>query len=544
MLGTILEYISLGLQIMASLGSIISPLCISYKSSHTDRLRFRKSSYFSLGHEEVLPVLKWLICAFFFVSITTALALLFMDDVPEYFLYSTITAFLIMLVTLIQLSIKGRKTLETRTVLAPKKLWQAIFNRIPSYLEECDGPLKIGLVDIGVDSLDEQNIVQETQDGDLGSDAIKNAIAKIKEELRNDVPKDSDNPLYTLTEENLFAHKSDKENIHGIIAFVGNKLATDEIMDHLHFLADKFPNTPVGYVSFGAFPSDYVPPYINLRDAKPKEYINHLIFRYYTRSRAKQSLSKTYRKFFLCLAWILVILLFAIPIQLLWRNYWAESEKDVVCVPVELEDDSNLSRLVSTLLISPAPSDVKIWEYDSLCSDNKPYVNSSRFSKQGKESDAKSDSFLIATVMKAGVFLVYDRNKSCPYRVWDSAGKLCNGYYRSETDAFYTVVDGNDYIFKWLPKKTGKSTLDDRRIRAMYSYNGKRAVEIIYNPDSRDEVWKAIRHSDNYLLGIQQFLIAASLKNLQLNDETKNSKTVTNDSIKVTVRRNPSLPLK
>lgn len=531
MLGTILEHISLALQIIASLGSIISPLCISYKSRHTDKLKFRKSSHFSLGHEEVLSVLKWLIYTFFFVSVSTALALLFMDDVPEYFLYSTITAFLIMLVTLFLLSVKGRQTLETRTVLAPKKLWQAIFNRIPSYLEDCDGPLKIGLVDIGVDSLDKQDSEQETQDEDLESDAINNAIAKVKKELRNDVPKDSDNPLYTLTEENLFAHKSDKENIHGIIAFVGNKLAIDEVINHLHFLADKFPDTPVGYVSFGAFPSDYVPPYINLKGAKPKEYINHLIFRYYTRSRAKRSLSKTYRKFFLCLAWILVILLFAIPIQLLWRNYWAENEKDVLCVPVGLENDSNLSRLVSTLLISPAPSDVKIWEHDSIRRDNKPYVNISRFSKQGRKSDAKSDSFLIATVMKAQVFLVYDRNMSCPYRVWDSYGELCKGYYRSETDAFYTVVDGKDFIFKWLPKKTGKSTLDDRRIRAMYSYDGKRAVEIIYDAGNRDEVWKAIRHSDNYLLGIQQFLIAASLKNLQLNDDSENSR---NDTIETT----------
>ena len=64
--------------------------------------------------------------------------------------------------------------------------------------------------------------------------------------------------------------------------------------------------------------------------------------------------------------------------------------------------------------------------------------------------------------------------------------------------------------------------MDDDNIRMMYSFDGLKAVEIVYNKDSKDTVREAVRHSDTYLLNIQQFLIAATLRGLTLDKPEKN----------------------
>lgn len=526
-----LQIISGVVQILASIVSIVSVLLTSWKEIDRAEINTFKSTSLSLGHEEVYPFYKWLVYISFGVYCAATCVLLYFDEVSNFFLYSTIGTFIVMLSVVFFLAAKGKRSLESRSIIAPKKLWQVLFNQIPSYLEEVDGPLNISLVNIGVDTPNTPSMGEKLRmddDNDLGRKAIWEEIEKCKENLKRCVEISSSNvqtPLYTINESNdLFSHKSDKHTIHGIIAFIGNGLTVDEVNSRLHFLAKKFKYTPIGFVSYGAYPSSKLPPYVNLTGLSSQDTIHHLIFRYYTRSRARQRLSRSYRKFFLWVAAPLSLFLLAIPAHLLYRNYRAECSKMVITAPEEQEDESNFTRLVNTLLVSPRPLDVKIWERnDSLKETERRYINTHRYSKQGVTSTSKGENSMIAAVMRTQVFLAYDKKASCRYTVWDRVGKECEGHYYCNDDSYVALVKDSVCVFKWIPKRKGASVMDDNNIRMMYSYNGKKAVEIIYSEDSGDTVRDAIRHSDTYLLGIQQFLIAATLDGLELGKQKKDS---------------------
>ena len=527
----ILQNISGGVQILASLVSIVSVLVTSWKEIDRTEIHAYKSTSLSLGHEEVYSFYKWLVYpSFGFYGVATCV-LLYVDEVSDFYLYSTIITFIIMLIAVFLLAAKGKRSLEYRSIIAPKKLWQVLFNQIPSYLEEVDGPLNISLVNIGVDNPNTPSTGEKLRmddDNDLGRKAIWEKIEKCKENLKRSVEIFSNNvqtPLYTINESHdLFSHKSDKHTIHGIIAFIGNGLTIDEVNSRLHFLAKKFKYTPIGFVSYGAYPSSKLPPYVNLTGLSSQDIIHHLIFRYYTRSRAWQRLSRSYHKFFWWAAIPLALFLLAIPAHLLYRNYRAECSKMVITAPEEQEDESNFTRLVNTLLVSPRPLDVKIWEKnDTLKDTERRYINTHRYSEQGDTSSRKGEYSIIAAVMRTQVFLAYDKKAPCRYTVWDQDGKECEGHYYSNDDSYVALVKDSVCVFKWIPKRKDASVMDDNNIRLMYSYNGNKAVEIIYSEDSGDKVRDAIRHSDTFLLGIQQFLIAATLDGLELDKQKKDS---------------------
>ena len=87
----------------------------------------------------------------------------------------------IMIVGILFLSIYGKQSLTTRTILAPQNLWQVLFNQIPSYIEETDGPLRICLVDIGVKDEkqeDANDICREAEE------VIENKVETVKKEIK------------------------------------------------------------------------------------------------------------------------------------------------------------------------------------------------------------------------------------------------------------------------------------------------------------------------------------------------------------------------
>lgn len=517
----LLQTVSGVVQIIASVASILSVIYTPWQGSDEGRSITRKFSNPSPGHEEVYPFYKWFVYISFGLYCVATCVLLYVDEVADFYLQTTIGTFVVMLVAFFILAAKGKHSLESRCIIAPKKLWQVIFNQIPSYLEEIDGPLNIVLVDIGVDSYnslgieDEQNFI----DDNLGHKAIKERVIACKKDLIESAEKQfakNKTPLCIIKEcKDLFSHRSDKQTIHGIIAFIGNGLVVDEVNSRLHFLAKKFRYTPIGYVSYGAYPSSKFPPYINLQGIAPQDYINHIIFRYYTRSRAWQRLARSYHKFFLWTSIPLLLMVLWIPVRHIIKNYRVECSKMVLTSPEEQDEKTNFTRLVNALLVSPRPHDVKIWEkIDST--EKAMYVNTYRYSEQGYTSSSKTDSSMIARVMQAKCFLVYDKKAPEPYKVWNGDGKECEGYYNQASEVYFVPDGDNYYIFKWIPKRRGPSIMDDNNIRAMYSYNGKKAVEIIYAEQDSTAIRNAIRHSDTYLLGIQQFLIAATLDGLEL----------------------------
>ena len=497
---TIWQVLSVVVQIAASVVTIISTVVSFASTKGRDEEKCAvENSNLSLGHEEVYPFFKWLVYLFFGLYYVATIVLLYVGEVSDFYLYSTIVTYIVMLVCLLTLAVKGRRSLESRNIVAPKKFWQVLFNKIPSYLEEIDGPLRICLVNIGIDENDSQ---------------WKN----IRDELKN-----KKTALYTVEDDlDVLSSKSNKQTIHGVIAVLGVQLMIDEVTSKLHFIAQKFPYTPIGYVSYSAYPSSKSTPYINLKakDIDSQDYINHIIFRYYTRSRAWQRLARSSHKFILWIGIPLLLFFLAIPVHLLIRNYRTECSKVVLFALEAQDDESNYTRLVNAMLISPKPADVKIWEKDILRHDS--IYNTHRFSEQGDTSRGKNENSMIASVMKAQVFLLYDKGMSCPYKVWDREGKECEGNYIECEDAFVAVVKDSVCVFRWVPKRKGTLMMDDDNIRMMYSFDGLKAVEIVYNKDSKDTVREAVRHSDTYLLNIQQFLIAATLRGLTLDKPEKN----------------------
>ena len=351
---------------------------------------------------------------------------------------------------------------------------------------------------------------------------VEEKVKLIKDGKKEQTFKDDDTPLFHIIEDNdLLFHGRYPDNIHGIIAFIGKDIATTEIEQELSCLAAKFPNTPIGYLSYGPYPSDKLPPYVNMKDKRPKDYIDHLIFRYYVRSREWQNLSKTNHRYFLCNAFVVLLLLLAIPVGLIIRNYNEDQAKTVLSALQDQDDESNFTRLVNSLFVRPKPIDVKIWERNDSAN---VIVNTHRFSQQGDTSRYKSESSLIGQVMNAQVFLLYDSSKDCPYTVWTCDGIEQEGLYDADSGALFLSIDDKPYAFRWVPNLPGHVTEDDKLIRIMFAGNRNKAVEVVYGPGDVPEIRQTAKHSDSFLLSIQQFFMAVTMKDIKL--DSKNERVI------------------
>lgn len=503
------------LQIVAALVTVVSAFVAFLREKYENIKQPEVSTKYPLGHTEVFPSLKWIVLITLVVYLIVTCVPLFLPEISNTYLYCTIATSILIALSLGALSTIGKKSLESRSVIAPKKLWQVLFNRIPSYLEECDGPFRIYILKIGIEEDGPQN---ESIDNLLSMEInkqIKHKIEQIRKSKEGQTFRENDKGLYDIIEnDDPFYHRTDKDNIHGIIVFVGHAVGTEKVDSQIHALADKFPNASIGYYSFGAYPADKYPPYINLVYLRTEDYIDHLIFRYYARSKEWQKLSKVYRNRFWALICVVAILLAAIIGSRIMTNYRTEHSKIVLSAP-ESSQKSTFTKLVNSLLVSPKPSDVKIW-VKSKTSDS--VINTHRYSEQGYTSKPQNDSSIIATVIKARVFLLYDVSLDPPYMVWTSDGNECKGCYYPNEDAYACVIDGKHYVFKWVPSKKNRKTYDDRRIRVMYSYDDTNAVEIVYAQRDDIVIREAARHSEAFLLPIQQFLILATTEGLKLDN--------------------------
>lgn len=512
-MNVLLQTISHYLQNVAASVTILSVIIAFFRERYGNLEQTPASTKYPLGHKEVFPALGWILRISVGIYIVATCVLLYLSDVPNNYLHATIVTFIVLVICFVSLSILGRKSLDSRFVIAPKVLWQMLFNRIPSYLEECDGPFRIYILSVGV----KEECTQEDDTDGLLTETIKEQINnKIKDIIKSKEGqsfREKDKPLYDIiVNDDPFYRRTDKDNIHGIIVFVGNGMATEKVDSTIRVLADKFPNASIGYYSYGSYPADFYPPYINLKHLRVEDYIDHLVFRYYARSKAWQRLSKTYHTGFLWLFSILAVVLLSIAGSKIYQNCKFENTKMVLSSP-EQSVKSNFTRLVNSILVSPKPADVKLWVRDTAL---KVTINTHRYAEQGDTSKRQNDSSIIASVIKARVFLLYDRSQECPYMVWNCDGKQCEGFYDPVNDAYSVMVAGRHHVFKWVPSKEDRRTYDDMRIRVMYSYDSSNAVEVIYGYGDSKKVWKAANHSETFLLPIQQFLVAATLEDIKL----------------------------
>lgn len=509
----LLQIISSGLQILTSSVALLSSLYAFFKSKDERTDIYDDEERQPLGHREIMPYLKWLIICSFVVYYAATYVLISWTDVSNEMLIFTVITSAVMFVVFGYFAFIGRHSLEMRTILAPKKLWEMLFNKIPEYMEECDGPFRIRLVRIGVGvgSIEDHDVNKQVNG--LISRQIEEIIKIVKEGKNGQhFITDSQN-LYDIEEsDDAFYHKSDTDKIHGIIAFIGNNLSEIKVNEQLGKLASKFPYASIGYLSYGSYPSrGNYPPYINLKNLRTEDYIDHLVFRYYARSQEWIKLSRSYHWFSLTMLSLVLALVFYVPIIRLINNIDAEKSKILVFAPDDT-GKTDFTSLVNCLLINPQPIDAKLWVKDSL---SDTVRNTQRFSYQGHASGKHDGSCLIANVIKAKMFLLYDKKQDVPFKVWSGSGELLEGHYFEENESYVVSRNRETYTFKWQPGLT-EDTYDDVRIRMMYSYDGRYAIEVVYDPRDSDAIRSAARHSDTFLIPYQQILRCASLTKLKL----------------------------
>lgn len=520
---TFIDIATFIIQLVSTIVAVVSAIVAAIKEKSFRNTPPQEYSSMPYGYKEVFRPLKWIMRIAFLAYFVATCIFLCLTDIPDFALISTIATFIAMLIGFIIFATLGHNSLETRNVVAPKNFWQMLFNRIPSYLEECDGPFVIKIVTIGVKEARSAFRDEVTDIENAIEEKIVQKINQIKAGKEEQTFRGEKKPLYKITFDNdLFYHRSDHEKIHGIIVFVGSELSEQKVRSKIYYLADKFPDTAIGFLSYGSYPSDEeIPPFVNLASLRTEDYIDHLIFRYLSRSREWKRLSEKYHKAFVNSLVLIGVLCLFVPSGLIIRNHLAR-EAMLLSVP-EDNGKTDLTRMVDYLLITPRPSDVKLWEMK--CADT--IVNTYRFSEGGDTSKSQRANSLISGVLQANVFLLYDVSQSNPYIVWTCGGERCKTWYHKQKNAVTAQVGDTLYMFQWVPSKKEGFSYDDRRVRLMYSYDDTTAVEVIYAYEDRNAVrWKA-RYSGTFLLDIQRFLVAANIiKNKKKNEITPSQSKV------------------
>lgn len=504
------------LQILASIATIFTAIYAGPGKKDSPDIPMSEEAKFPLGHKEIFPALKWILLGLFLLYIVATLLLIYYSTVSQQIVITTLVTFVIMILGLLVVYVKGRNSLKTRRILAPKHLWQVMSNRIPSYLEECDGPFCIKIIKVGCWDKDEHED-NDQQSGECINNLIEKKIALIKKEKEGQTFLNKGLNLYNIEiTNNPFYHRSDTDKAHGLIVFIGDRMPESIVRSKIDSLAEKFPDTPIGYYSFGTYPSPgYYPPYINLRSLREEDYIDHLIFRYYSRSHAWKVLADFYHKSLITVSLILAVFLVAIPAGKLHRMV-TERNKLVMSAP-DTEHKGVFTKLVNYLFVVPSPKDVKIWKTDTLSSN---INNIYRYSENGGFSHPNDEKSLIAQVIKNEVFLLYNPSQKSPYTVWRRDGVKLEGRYDSKTQTHYVFNGSVLQEYKWMPRKQGDTSYDDRKIRLMYSYGEGKAVEVIYSPEQEDAVKKASQENPSFLLDVQRFLILYNAFEKDANDST------------------------
>lgn len=120
-----LQILSSVVQILSSIVALISTIAASIKGHNVENEKneeFEDVNKFQLGHKEIWPFLKWILIATFVAYVCATFALIYWDDVSNFTAVCTFVTYLVMLCVYCRIAFLGKKSLETRKVLAPKNL--------------------------------------------------------------------------------------------------------------------------------------------------------------------------------------------------------------------------------------------------------------------------------------------------------------------------------------------------------------------------------------------------------------------------------------
>lgn len=465
---------------------------------------------------------KWILASAA-VSVVSAMGLLIM---PEPKFYVTVIAF-----GLIAFSVSllfhyaglARASFQTEEIIYPKGLWQVLFNKIPDYIENADGPYRILLTQVG--DFKGNNLLGESAGNKTGkSDTnteIEGPVEKMKAACSHYRFKDDKTCLYNFEEyttlESIPYAPETSQMIHGIIIFVGEAESEDEITDEIRVLAAKLPNVPIAYYPCGksTYPGKaHIPPYTCLKDKRPEDFVDYLIFRHYVRSGYWKKLCNKYHRWLTALLWmgcaaLIVGLVSPTARNLIQTRWYPISTPAIYSGNSTTENRSAITFLTKEFFDNYTPEDVKIWHRDSLKRINNIYCMSQG---GGTSEGPKGDDSLVEDVLNAHIFLVWAPQDLIPYKVWDSNAKRIWGEYINTDDSYLFKKEGKTYKVRWIKTEEEGKHKEDKKVRIIYSFDGNYAVEVIYNPHQFyfRPIKRAIA-SKSLFLDLQQYLVAMEL---------------------------------
>lgn len=489
------------LQVFISIFSLDSFNSSLGKQTVDDEDEFEDSERFIKRSRVVLVLL--------FVSIVVSLVLW---QIPQKYDWIEVVSYINPLVCMLLFSgyaIMAKRSFNTYSIIAPKGLWEVLFNKIPSYIEKAEGPYRIVLTQIG--DIKKEDLSKLIIQGPKGENHPTLPAGDIFTLVKTEYEKatiDSGKPLYRFDEyQNIKLVPSSQEPgllTHGIIVFVGAVDSFSLVTNALARLAKNNPYVPIAYYSFSKYPGKtHTPPYTRLNNKAPKDFVNYLILRHYIRCGYWKKLCNKYHRYFVGALILLgsVLAYFAI-------NPLSHIKAEQKPLPSPSAKMHTATKLTTVFFEGDSPTRVKVWK--KVKDKPKNIFNSG---DGGNLSDwpQEHDSSMVMDIMKARVACLWIPKDYIPITLWTKTGKRIKGSYERNDKVYVFEQNKFAYSVSWRSNTVKSSTLEDNRIRFFYSYDGDYAVEIVYDPDQYYKVSRKLLRSSLYLSKLQQFLLSVEI---------------------------------
>ena len=516
--------------ILAIIGTIcaLAQVCIAIFSQDTFKKWYDEPAVGAeqFDSERFIKRSKFLF-AFLFLSVIVSFLLWLIPQQYDWIIAISYVSPLICLLLFVRYAFMAKKSFETPSIIAPRGLWEILFNKIPSYVENAEGPYRIVLTQVGDVKGDELGKKLRDLEGKEIESLTPNNYELVENAYKQHTLDSSGTPLYEFdVYNNIKSVPCSQEPglIHGIIVFVGTANSNTSVTRALRELAKRNPYVPMAYYSFSNYPGDdRIPPFTKLTGKEPKDFVNYLVLRHYSRCGYWKKLCNKYHRVVVGGMAFFGGVLLVLAAALIIKSRFCQTPLP----SVESIKKSNRVRLANVFFENDSPARIKVWKMEG------DKVNNIFNSGDGGDlSDFPKDKdSMIRDVLKNQVACLWVPKDIRPFTVWDKNGKQLFGRYFVDSCKVVVFNDaGDSYEVGWYKNKVKNSSLEDNRIRFMYSFDGIYAVEVVYDPVEYYRLFRKLIHTNQYLAKLQQFLLAFELMNensVECNNCLREEKTTT-----------------
>lgn len=514
------DYINIGLAAITTICAVVQVFIAIY--SQAIYVKYKDGtdspSHGSDSETERFVTRSRIVLVLFLVSVFTSIFLWCLPQRYDFILYTSRICPIVSCIIFACYAAMAKKSFNTDSIIAPSGLWEMLFNKIPSFVNDAEGPYRIILTQIGnmsdykyklSEEYKNKNNQKEQEDKDEQNKPQLDNYTLLENEYKQYQLDESGTPLYRFENypniNNLLCMLEPDVKIHGIIVFIGSSDSYSTITQTLAKLGKKASYIPIAYYSFSDYPTGTsIPPYTNLKGKQPCDFVNHLVLRHYTRSLYWKKLCDRYHYYMKIAFYALSLFLMCWVVRYFISSYFNQPS-----LPALSNDSVDLVKLTNVFFEKDSPARVKVWKLDSTNDSVENVFNSG--DAGNKSTFPRYNSSMVKDVMKAQIACLWVPKDFVPLTAWDKAGKLIDSDYRRKSNLLLFEIGDSACSVKWHPNPQKISSLEDERIRIMYSFDGIYAVEVIYDPAEYYTLYRELLQSNSYLAKLQQYLLAYKL---------------------------------